>query len=213
MVPGVSESAVVLLGCRWLGDGAPSPAARRRVDRAAAAVLAADRVAAGWSTADRATADRATADRATADRATADRATAGDAAQPPGLIVVSGGRRWGRTVEAVAMAEALVARGVMRERIVLELLSLSTVENARFSAELLRAAGVRRAAIVTCDWHVQRALRSFEAFGIEAVAWPATSPAVERWARLRRDAAERCSELLDAHIRAAAAPTMLRGPT
>lgn len=112
------------------------------------------------------------------------------------------------------MAEGLVARGVPRDRIVLELLSLSTVENARFSAELLCAAGVRRAAIVTCDWHVQRALRSFQAFGIEAVAWPAPSPGVERWAGLRRGAAELCSELLDARIRPAAAPTskMLRGP-
>jgi uncharacterized SAM-binding protein YcdF (DUF218 family) len=180
----VSESAVVLLGCRWLGDGAPSPAARRRIDRAAAAVLV-----------------------------PVDRAEAEMAGSRPGLIVVSGGRRWGRTVEAVAMADALVARGVARDRIVLELLSLSTVENARFSAELLRAAAVRRAAIVTCDWHVQRALRSFEAFGIDAVAWPATSPAVERWARLRRDALERCSELLDAHVRRAAAPSMLRGWT
>lgn len=167
----------MLLGCRWLGDGAPSPAAGRRIDRAAQAVLAAE-----------------------------------DAARRPTLIVASGGRRWGRTVEAVAMAEALVARGVARDRIVLELLSLSTVENARFSAELLRAAGVRRAAIVTCDWHVQRALRSFEAFGIEAIAWPAPSPTVEGWARLRRDAAELCSELLDARIRPATALT-LRGGT
>ncbi len=166
---------MVLLGCRWLGDGAPSPAADRRLARAASAIH-----------------------------------EAFPGAAPP-MVVVSGGRRWGRTVEAVAMAEALVARGVAQDRIVLELLSLSTVENARFSAELLRAAGIRRAAVVTCDWHARRALRSFAAFGVEAFAVPAPSPGATAWTRLVRLAHETASEQLDAHLRRGAATITPRG--
>lgn len=119
------------------------------------------------------------------------------------LVVASGGRRWGRTVEAIAIADALAALGVPRSRIALELFSLSTVENARFSAEMLRAAGARRVAVVTCDWHTPRALRSFAAFGVEATPWPAPSPGTDAWTRARRRAHEACSELLDAHLREA----------
>ena len=171
--------AVVVLGCRLLDGGVPSPAAQRRIAEGAAAFHRS--VAVGGT---------------------------------PPLVVASGGRRWGREVEAVAIADALAALAVPRDRIALELFSLSTVENARYTAEILRAHGIRRAAVVTCDWHIPRALRSFAAFDVEAFACPAASPAATRWTWLQRRAHEACSELLDAHLREASrrvVVTRLRG--
>lgn len=118
------------------------------------------------------------------------------------IVLAAGGRRWGEAVEAVEMGRALESRGVPRERIVLELSSLSTLENARFCADVLGRLGIRDALLVTCDWHTSRALRDFEAFGLRVTAIPAASPRVGRWARLRRDAREACSEAIDGRFRA-----------
>ena len=87
-------------------------------------------------------------------------------------IVASGGRRWGAAVEALAIAEALALRGVPKEAILVEMWSLTTYENAVFSAAMLRKLHARSAAIVSCSWHVPRALQSFRAAGVEALAWP-----------------------------------------
>lgn len=87
-------------------------------------------------------------------------------------IVASGGRRWGNQVEALALREELVLRGVPREAILVELWSMTTYENAVFSAAILSRLGARSALIVTCAWHAPRALMSFRSAGIEAIAWP-----------------------------------------
>lgn len=88
-------------------------------------------------------------------------------------VLVSGGRRWGSRVEARVMAGALRAAGVPDQAIVEELCSLSTLENAVFSAAILRRLGARRAAIVTCPWHMARALANFRAAGVDVVPIPA----------------------------------------
>jgi uncharacterized SAM-binding protein YcdF (DUF218 family) len=88
------------------------------------------------------------------------------------VVVVSGGRRWGEVVEADAMARELARRGVPERAIVRERCSLSTRDNARFSAETLGRRGIERAAIVTCAWHMARAVALFSRAGlaVEAVA-------------------------------------------
>ena len=88
------------------------------------------------------------------------------------VIVVSGGRRWGDEVEADAMARELTLRGVPAGAIVRERCSLSTRENARFAAELLGRRGARGAVLVTCPWHMARAVALFSRAGVavEAVA-------------------------------------------
>jgi uncharacterized SAM-binding protein YcdF (DUF218 family) len=88
------------------------------------------------------------------------------------VLVVSGGRRWGEHAEATALARELGREGVPESAIVEELCSLSTHENAVFSAAILRRLGARRAAIVTCWWHMPRALANFRAAGVDAVAIP-----------------------------------------
>ncbi|MBK8259700.1 MAG: YdcF family protein [Polyangiaceae bacterium] len=91
-------------------------------------------------------------------------------------ILVSGGRRWGAHAEASAIQRWLVADGIAENAITAELLSMTTYENALFSAAILRARGARTAAVVTCDWHMPRALAAFQSLGIQVIAWPRKAP-------------------------------------
>ena len=50
--------------------------------------------------------------------------------------------------------------------------SKTTCENARYSAEMLRQAGISSALLVTHAWHMPRALLSFEQAGFPVVAAP-----------------------------------------
>jgi uncharacterized SAM-binding protein YcdF (DUF218 family) len=88
------------------------------------------------------------------------------------VVVASGGRRWGSQIEARTLRRELVGAGVPEAAVVEELCSLSTYENAIFSAAVLRRLGARQAAIVTCPWHMPRALLDFRAAGVNALALP-----------------------------------------
>ncbi|MGE3174028.1 MAG: YdcF family protein [Planctomycetota bacterium] len=50
--------------------------------------------------------------------------------------------------------------------------SADTWENAKYSAELLAADGIRRVLLVTHAWHLPRAIRSFEHHGLTVVPAP-----------------------------------------
>jgi len=78
--------------------------------------------------------------------------------------------------EATALRDLLVARGLPADRIVRELWSLSTIENASYTAELLRAASIHRIGLVTCDWHMHRALACFVACGVNPSPLASPSP-------------------------------------
>lgn len=113
-------------------------------------------------------------------------------------VVPSGGRRWGPHVEAERIEAYLAERGVPREAIYPELMSLTTAENAVFTAELLGRIGARRALLVTCEWHMPRALDSFRALGVEALPLPVWKAPSTLWAQARRAAHEAVSRRLDA---------------
>jgi uncharacterized SAM-binding protein YcdF (DUF218 family) len=91
-------------------------------------------------------------------------------------ILASGGRRWGEYVEARAFRQELAEAGVPEEAAIEELCSLSTFENAIFSAALLRrlpgVSRVPRAVIVTCPFHMPRALADFRRAGVDAEPFP-----------------------------------------
>jgi uncharacterized SAM-binding protein YcdF (DUF218 family) len=96
--------------------------------------------------------------------------------------VVSGGRRWGAQSEARALGTALRQAGVPAAAVIEEHWSLSTHENAVCSAAILARLGARRAAVVTCPWHMARALQSFRDAGVDALPLP-TRLAETSWLR------------------------------
>jgi uncharacterized SAM-binding protein YcdF (DUF218 family) len=91
-------------------------------------------------------------------------------------IVVSGGRRYAEAVEAEVLGRALEQRGVPAGALLLESASQNTLENARYSARLLFPLGLRRVGVVSCDWHLPRALWVFRRAGFEAEPVPAPAP-------------------------------------
>src|SRR6185503_15945362 len=101
-------------------------------------------------------------------------------------VVVSGGRRWNGVAEADALSAALVERGVPRDALVLERESLTTHENAVQTARILLAKNQRAVGVVTCDWHLRRALYCFRRAGFDAVGLGAPSPEVSAGRKLLR---------------------------
>jgi len=111
-------------------------------------------------------------------------------------IVTSGGKRWGGAVEALAFAEQLIAWGVPRAAVYPELSSLTTAENAAYSVALVsRLVGRRpRIEVVTCAWHLPRALESFRRFDADVDGLGVEPPpptALVSWARVVREAVSR----------------------
>lgn len=113
------------------------------------------------------------------------------------LLIATGGRAWSGCIEANALREALVADGVPEARIVRELCSLSTRENALFTTRLLALRGVHHAIVVTCAWHMQRALALFTRAGLDVRGVAAEGPEVSVITRVSRLFHERMSARVD----------------
>lgn len=77
----------------------------------------------------------------------------------------------GREPEAVLMQHALQGEFGVRPRWI-ESESRTTAENAKFSAALLRAAGVTRVLLVTHAFHMPRAAAQFEHAGLQVIPAP-----------------------------------------
>ena len=106
------------------------------------------------------------------------------------VVIASGGRRWWGHPEALVMREALVALGVPPAAIQVELCSLTTRENAFYCHRLMsRDRALTQAqpevVLVSCDWHLPRALANFERAGVHCKPYPAPAPRSGLW-RLRR---------------------------
>lgn len=86
------------------------------------------------------------------------------------LMVAAGAPHGGRP-EADIMADMLKQEYGVAVRWA-ESASRDTRENARFSAPLLRNAGVSRVVLVTHAWHMRRALAEFEAAGLQVIPGP-----------------------------------------
>jgi uncharacterized SAM-binding protein YcdF (DUF218 family) len=87
------------------------------------------------------------------------------------LLVAGGLLPHFTTPHGAAMAEALQTdfRVPVRWQ---ETRSRTTQENAAFSAEILRAEGIRRVLLVTTAWHMPRAVQAFRVAGLDPVAAP-----------------------------------------
>jgi uncharacterized SAM-binding protein YcdF (DUF218 family) len=113
---------------------------------------------------------------------------------PDVKVIASGGRVWGGVVEADALAQELVRAGVPASRVERERLSWSTKENARFVADRLAPAHI---AVVTCDWHLGRAVALFHAQGFEVEPVPAVGEPPSLGERLWRWGRERVASRID----------------
>jgi uncharacterized SAM-binding protein YcdF (DUF218 family) len=99
----------------------------------------------------------------------------------PNLVVVAcGGVGPGQPVsEAEVIRDGLEARGVARQRVLLEDRSKTTNENVRFARALLsgHGAGSRpRAMIITSNFHLGRAKLLARRAGFDAFGLPASTP-------------------------------------
>lgn len=115
----------------------------------------------------------------------------------PRLVVASGGRPWHGVAEASALRDYMLAEGVPDGAIVRELLSLTTLENAIYSSEILRDASLSRPLIVTSDWHMERALACFAACGLHPTARAAQTPFRGPFATAKRRVGERIRRRVD----------------
>lgn len=88
------------------------------------------------------------------------------------LLIVSGAALDGGQSEAKMMARALEADGVPGTNIVQEDHSLTTHQNAIYTAQLLRSLHIDRILLVTSALHMPRAMASFQKQGIAAIAAP-----------------------------------------
>jgi uncharacterized SAM-binding protein YcdF (DUF218 family) len=114
------------------------------------------------------------------------------------LVIASGGKTWSGISEADAFSARLIALGVPGARIVREQSSQTTRGNARYVAKIARQRGLGRLGIVTCDWHMRRALSAFSRHGLVVEPLPAVVPAPARSRALLRYLLERARELADA---------------
>jgi uncharacterized SAM-binding protein YcdF (DUF218 family) len=100
-------------------------------------------------------------------------------------IMVSGGMVSGGPMPAHPPPLAdLMARGLAEQLNVpvrwRETRARDTWENAKYSAEMLRAAGIKSVYMVSHAWHLRRAIAAFARFGIVAIAAPVR---MDRWPR------------------------------
>jgi len=113
-------------------------------------------------------------------------------------IVACGGKAWNGVRETDALCAFLIEQGVPEAALERESNSRSTRQNAHYAAEQLIPRGLRRIWLVTCDWHMPRALRCFEGAGFQPEPLPALSPPIAIRAGLYRYARERVCLALDA---------------
>lgn len=89
-------------------------------------------------------------------------------------ILLSGGQVYEDTgAEAKIARRMLIDLGVPEEQILVETRSINTTQNARYSAEILRAQGLTQPILVTSAFHMKRAVLNFEKQGIDVVPYPA----------------------------------------
>jgi uncharacterized SAM-binding protein YcdF (DUF218 family) len=113
------------------------------------------------------------------------------------MVMACGGRAWNGVVEADALARLLLEGDVPKEAVIRERCSLDTRDNARFAAELLARRDVRDVLVVTCSWHLPRALRLFRRAGLDAEGAGVDPPNASFFARTYWAARERFSTWKD----------------
>lgn len=91
------------------------------------------------------------------------------------ILIPSGGQGDNETTsEAVAMKQYLIEHGIPQEDILMEAISKTTMENLRYSKELLIAYGLnRRVALVSSNYHIYRCLQYAHKLKLKCVGFGA----------------------------------------
>lgn len=84
-------------------------------------------------------------------------------------ILVTGGKPGGGTLSEGRIMQHILQNEYGTSPQWVEDAALTTWDNARLSARLLRSAGVRRIVLVTHAWHLRRAVPLFEAQGLSVI--------------------------------------------
>jgi uncharacterized SAM-binding protein YcdF (DUF218 family) len=87
-------------------------------------------------------------------------------------VIVAGGKVEDGPSEAGVVKRFLVEFGVPADAVLLDEHSRDTVENARYSARIMRERGFRKALIVTSGYHLRRSLLLFRAAGVPCAGYP-----------------------------------------
>jgi uncharacterized SAM-binding protein YcdF (DUF218 family) len=96
------------------------------------------------------------------------------------LLVLSGGGA-GPVAEAEIMRRAARVCGVPEEALLIETGSRNTFENARETARLLGARGLRSVLLVSDRMHLPRAIILFRLSGLRVTAWAGVPPPSINW--------------------------------
>lgn len=105
-------------------------------------------------------------------------------AYPNSKIIVTGGVPRNNRVEAEVMSDFLTSHGIDQSRIIPEVLSYDTVQNANYVAMIMRSFNIREATIVTRAGHIRRGTALMQnathlyvpwTVAINSVAWKDTT--------------------------------------
>lgn len=89
-------------------------------------------------------------------------------------LIVSGGKFFRRKEsEAMIMKRFLLDLGVPGDKIILEVRSRDTYENAKYTKEIYARSGYESPILVTSAYHLKRSILSFKSFGIDVMPFPA----------------------------------------
>lgn len=89
-------------------------------------------------------------------------------------VILSSGQTFRhRIAEAPIARRILIDLGVPPDKIILEVKSRDTIENARYTREICERLGFRRPIIVTTACHMKRSVLSFQKAGMDVSVYPA----------------------------------------
>lgn len=88
------------------------------------------------------------------------------------IVVMTGGKTYQDFYEATVMKELAVSLGVPAGAVLEEREAMNTIDNARFTARLLKARGAKRIILVSNPYHLSRAVRLYRANGFEIQTAP-----------------------------------------
>lgn len=86
------------------------------------------------------------------------------------LVIISGGSDRHSQTEAAVMGQYALSQGLPSEALLLEDKSITTRENAKFTAALMKSKNLTSAWLASQPFHLKRSVSNFKEYGIEAYA-------------------------------------------